>query len=174
MLRALHLFDRRMRAMINLLRWLAVAVIIVGWYVLGLDEDSPGWRIVLLVGAFATSYVLILWRPPKDGIFRERSRSARARKVFVAAEPCHRDPFVLRRRYRVRKPVHGRPETTIKEGQLLCYIGRACQSYDRVTSFNFLDDQGETVFWALRDNEPVAAWREIFDEVDDSRNQQHV
>lgn len=152
--------------MANRLRWIAVVSIFVGWFLIRSEDDSLVERIVLLAVAFGSTCALVLWKPPEYGIFRERHLSARARKVFVPAKPCRRDPFVVLQRYRVRKSLEGVPETSIKNGQVLCYIGRAYIPYDRLTSFNFLDEAGETVFWSLRDSEPVETWRNVFDEIE--------
>ena len=151
--------------MANRLRWIAVVAIFVGWFLIRSEDDSLAVRVVLLIVAFGMTSALVLWRPPERGIFRERHLSARALKVFVPAEPCLRDPFVVRRRYRVKGPPKGGPQTSIRQGQVLCYIGQAYVAYDCLTSFNFLDEEGETVFWALADNEPVETWRNVFDEL---------
>lgn len=149
----------------NRVRWIGIAAIIVGWYLLRSEDDSTLRRVMLFVAAFVPAAALLLWDPPELGVFRRRFLGARAKKVFVEAKPNPRDPFEVRRRYKVRKSAGGVPESSVRAGQVLCYIGRARVSYDRLISFNFLDENGDTVFWSLRDHEPTETWRQYFEEL---------
>lgn len=78
--------------------------------------------------------------------------------------PWRPSPFVIGRRYRVRRDFKALRDS-FQAGEVLRYEHDAYSRYDSMTGYFFSQPNAEQLrAWDLHDDEEIECWRELFEE----------